>query len=100
MARTQGATGKARYVGITLAQLRRQFTDEATIYVSIEHHGAAFGVNRDSAPRVKTITLADGPAPVASVAPVAVPGVVPVVDIPEENEEKMPPAVPQDLGDY
>lgn len=97
--RTKGAVGKARYVGIPLSKLREQFTDNAVIYVSIEHHGPVFGVDRNVAPRTKTITLGEGPAPVASVAPVAVPGYVPVVDIPEEKEE-VAPAVPLDLKDF
>ena len=99
--RTKGAIGKAKYVGVPIGKLRETFGDNAVIYVSIEHHGMMLGVDRDSAPRVKAIVLADaGVAPVASVTPAQSVGVVPVLDIPEEKEEKMPPAVPQDLEDY
>jgi hypothetical protein len=85
--RTKGAIGKAKYVGVCIDKLRETFGDNAVIYVSIEHHGMMLGVNRDSAPRVKSLVLADaGVAPVASVTPAQSVGVVPVLDIPEEED--------------
>lgn len=87
MARTIGAVGKAKYVGVPIGKLRETFGDNAIIYVSIEHHGMMLGVDRNAAPRVKTIVLADaGVAPVASVAPVQSIGVVPILDLPKEEE--------------
>jgi hypothetical protein len=99
--RTKGAIGKAKYVGVSIDKLRETFGDKAIIYVSIEHHGMMLGVDRDSAPRVKSLVLADaGVAPVASVTPAQSVGVVPVVDIPKEEEpaEKCDAKV-VDLGD-
>ncbi len=85
--RTKGAIGKAKYVGVSIDKLRETFGDNATIYVSIEHHGMMLGVDRNNAPRVKAIVLADSSvAPVASVTPAQSVGVVPIVDIPKSKE--------------
>lgn len=88
MARTIGAVGMAKYVGVPVSKLREAFGDNAIIYVSIKHHGPMLGVDRNAAPRVETIMLADaGVAPVAAVNPVTPIGVVPVVANPEPEEE-------------
>ncbi len=86
MARTIGAVGKARYVVVSIDKLVETFGPNARIHVSIEHHGAMLGINRDNAPRVKSVTLDDGAVPVVAVSPIQPVGVVPVVDIPESKE--------------
>ncbi len=101
MARTIGAVGMAKYVGVPISKLRETFGDNVIVYVSIKHHGLMLGVDRNAAPRVETIMLADaGVAPVAAVNPVTPIGVVPILDIPKEKEpsEKCD-AKEVDLGD-
>ena len=89
MARTIGAVGKARYVGVSMDKLRETFGDKAIIYVSIEHHGAMLGVDRDSAPRTKTVMLG---AEVASVS-------VPVAPVTTEITISAKPPAPKEKAE-
>lgn len=78
MARTKGAKNKVKYFRIPFHKMKEQFADNAVVYLSVEHHGAAFGVDKNTAPRKRTVMLADGPMVIASVNPVEDPSVIPV----------------------
>ncbi len=87
MARTIGALGKAKFIGVPLAKLNEIFGAGATIYVSIEHHGAQFGVNRDNLPRTATVLLGDNSAPAAPVvASIPAPIVSTEITLPAEGK--------------
>ncbi len=78
MARTKGAKNKIKYFRIPFHKLKEQFADNAMVYLSVDHHGAVFGVDKHTAPRKKTVMLVGGPMVIASVSPVEDPSIVPV----------------------
>jgi hypothetical protein len=88
--RTPGANGKARFIGVPLSKLNEIFGPNAIVYISIEHHGAQFGVNRDTLPRVKSVLLGENSVPAAPVvAAVPAPVVSTEVTIPARPSEKV-----------
>lgn len=78
MARTKGSKNKVKYFRVPFHKLKEQFADNAMVYLSIEHHGATFGIDKNLAPRKRTVALSDAPMRIPSFDPVEDSSVDPV----------------------